>query len=279
MTLEHLCKASQRDPESTPVLVACEGAVATLTLNRPALLNALNAELAKGMLEALLSAEHDAGVRAVVITGAGAGFMAGGDITMFAKHMDVNPSKRAQDFHTFFAHVHPAITSIKRMPKPVIASVNGACAGFGLSLMMACDLAIGCASSTYTMAYAHMGLSPDGGSSFALPRLVGLRKAMELALLCERFNADTAHTLGLLNRVVEDAVLQEATRQLAQQLASGPTAAFAKTKALFSQSFENTLPQQLQLEEDAFVASTQTHDFPQAVGSFLAKKRPTFEGR
>lgn len=278
MTLEHRSKAPEESVGS-PLLITREGAVAVLTMNRPQVLNALDASLAQALYGALLAVEQDEGVRCVVITGSGAGFMAGGDIGMFSKHMDQDTAKRAQDFHTFFSHVHPAINAIRRMPKPVIASVNGACAGFGMSLMMACDLAIGAASSTYTMAYAHMGLSPDGGSSYALTRLVGLRKAMELALLCERFGASEAHHLGLLNRVVDDAGLLEATRQLAGHLSQGPTQAFAHTKTLLSQSFENTLSEQLQREEDAFVNCTQTQDFPEAVKSFLTKKRPTFTGK
>jgi 2-(1,2-epoxy-1,2-dihydrophenyl)acetyl-CoA isomerase len=164
------------------------------------------------------------------------------------------------------------------MPKPVIASVKGAVAGFGISLMSACDLVVAGDSSYFTLAYCHIGTSPDGGSTYALPRTVGVKQAMEIALLGDRFDATRALELGLINRVVPVAELEGATTKLAARLAKGPTAVYGRTKNLINQSLNRTLPEQLQAEQDNFVASALDADFSEGIQAFVEKRKPNFIG-
>ena len=256
------------------VLVATEGAVATITLNRPEALNALNRELTLGLRDAVFTAENDASVRCVVIRG-GEHFMAGGDLKWFHKEVGSRDSAQLRvQFEAFIHEVHAAIISLRRMPKPVIASVRGAAAGFGMSLMMACDLAIAADSAYFTLAYTAIGVSPDGGSTFALPRIVGQKKAMEIALLGERFDAATAERLGLVNRVVPLASLEIETNKLAARLAAGPTAVYARTKALLNGSLTSSLESQLQREAEAFAQSATEPDFKEGLSAFIEKRKP-----
>jgi 2-(1,2-epoxy-1,2-dihydrophenyl)acetyl-CoA isomerase len=261
------------------VLVAREGGVATLTLNRPKALNALDRDLTLALRDAVFAAEHDAAVRAVVIRG-GEHFMAGGDLKWFKALIDERSSAENRVLFEGFIHeVHGVILSLRRMPKPVIAGVRGAAAGFGLSLMMACDLVIAADNAYFTLAYTLIGASPDGGSTFSLPRIVGQKKAMEIALLGERFDAVAAERLGLVNRVVPAASLDEETAKLAARLAGGPTAVYGRTKALIQASLGASLPQQLQSEAEAFAASASEPDFREGLDAFLGKRKPQFKGR
>ena len=179
----------------------------------------------------------------------------------------------------FIHEVHSLIIAIRRMPKPVVASVSGACAGFGLSFMSAADLAIAADDSYYTLAYTLIGTSPDGGSTYALPRLVGLKKATELALLGDRFDAATAKDYGLVNWVVPAADLAAETEKLAARLAAGPTVAYGRTKALLQRSLDNPLERQLQLEADNFAACAVEPDFAEGVTAFVEKRRAAFTGK
>jgi 2-(1,2-epoxy-1,2-dihydrophenyl)acetyl-CoA isomerase len=156
--------------------------------------------------------------------------------------------------------------------------VRGAAAGFGLSLMMACDLAIAADNAYFTLAYTLIGASPDGGSTFSLPRIVGQKKAMEIALLGDRFDASTAERLGIVNRVVPAAALEEETARLAARLASGPTAVYARTKTLLQASLNASLPAQLQAEAEAFAASAAEPDFREGLAAFIEKRKPQFKG-
>ncbi|MGQ0651853.1 MAG: enoyl-CoA hydratase/isomerase family protein [Betaproteobacteria bacterium] len=265
-------------PEAA-VLVAREGGVATLTLNRPKALNALDRDLTLALRDAVFAAEHDAGVRAVVIRG-GEHFMAGGDLKWFRSLVEQrSPAENRVLFEGFIHEVHGVILSLRRMPKPVLASVRGAAAGFGMSLMMACDLALAADSACFTLAYTLIGASPDGGSTFSLPRIVGQKKAMEIALLGERFDAATAERLGLVNRVVPVAALDEETAKLAERLANGPTAVYGRTKALIQGSLNATLAAQLQAEAEAFAASAAEPDFKEGLAAFVEKRKPRFNGR
>lgn len=260
------------------VLVAREGAVATLTLNRPKALNALNRELTQALREAVLAAEQDRGVRCLVLRG-GEHFMAGGDLKWFHEQLgSVDSARLKGQFEGFVQEVHGVIISLRRMPKPVVASVRGAAAGFGLSLMMACDLALAADNAYFTLAYALIGASPDGSSTFSLPRLVGQKKAMELALLGERFDAATAERLGLVNRVVPSASLEEETARLATRLAAGPTAVYGRTKALLNASLQNSLEAQLQREAECFAQSATEPDFREGIAAFIEKRAPRFKG-
>jgi 2-(1,2-epoxy-1,2-dihydrophenyl)acetyl-CoA isomerase len=256
------------------VLLAREGGVATITLNRPQALNALNRELTLALRDSVFTAEHDPSVRCLVIRG-GEHFMAGGDLKWFQNLMEGrSPAENRVQFESFIHEVHPLILSLRRMPKPVIAAVRGAAAGFGMSLMMASDLAIAADSAYFTLAYASIGVSPDGGSTFALPRMVGQKKALEIALLGERLDAATAERLGLVNRVVPLAALEIETSKLAARLASGPTAVYARTKALLNGSLNASLESQLQREAECFAQCAAEPDFAEGIRAFVEKRKP-----
>ncbi|MBL8518136.1 MAG: enoyl-CoA hydratase [Betaproteobacteria bacterium] len=256
------------------VLLAIDGPIATITLNRPAQLNALNDAMMFGLRDALALVEQDANIRVVILKGAGKAFMAGGDVAMFHEKKD----EVSSTFHVLGGTFHESIKMLRRMSKPVIASVQGACAGGGLSVMLACDLAVAAESSQFTLAYARIGVSPDGGSTHFLPRIVGARKALELALLTEAFGADKALEMGLVNRVVPASELEPETLKLAHQLASGPSRAFAHTKALINASFDRPMDAQLDAEVRAFADCATGHDFKEGVTAFVEKRKPRFRG-
>jgi len=256
------------------VLVAREGSVATITLNRPQALNALDHDLTVGLRDGVLAAEHDPSVRCVVLRG-GEHFMAGGDLKWFRTLVeDRSSAENRVQFEALIHEVHTVILALRRMPKPVVASVRGAVAGFGMSLMMACDLVLAADNAYFTLAYTLIGTSPDGGSTFSLPRIVGQKKAMEIALLGERFDAATAERLGLVNRVVPKEKLDEETAKLALRLANGPTAVYARTKALLNGSLNASLESQLQREAEAFAQSASEPDFREGLAAFIEKRKP-----
>jgi len=263
-------------PMNTTVLLDRDGAIATLTLNRPASLNALESEMIEALITHSAALAADDSVRCVIIKGAGRHFMAGGDIRAFGDQLAGAPSDRRQHFTRMVEHMHAAIENLQRMPHPVLASVHGAVAGLGLSLMCACDLAIASDSSYFTSAYRHLGLTPDGGMSYTLPRLVGPKKATEIVLLGERFDAAEALKLGLVNRVVPESELQVTTDRLAMALATGPVLAIRNGKRLLSQSLSQSLSAQLQSEAQSFGACAATEDFAEGVRAFLDKRAPRF---
>lgn len=257
-----------------PVLVSAQEGVTTVTLNRPRALNALNRELTLALREAVFAAEHDPQVRCLVIRG-GEHFMAGGDLKHFDELIAGRPAAENRvRFEGLIHEVHALILSLRRMPKPVVASVSGAAAGFGMSLMMACDLALAADNAYFTLAYSLIGATPDGGSTYALPRIVGQKKAMEIALLGDRFDAATAERLGLVNRVVPAASLEAETQKLAARLAAGPAAVYGRTKALVNRSLEHSLESQLQREAEAFAQSAAEPDFAEGLRAFLEKRKP-----
>lgn len=262
-----------------PVLLEVDGGVATVTLNRPKALNALSDDMIAALVAVMARVEDDPAVRCVVLRGAGDHFMAGGDVKGFHGRLAETPTARNAHFRDKIHSLHPAIVSMRRMPKPVVASLRGAAAGFGLSLALAADLAIAAEDAFFTLAYCLIGTSPDGGSSYHLPRLVGLRKAMEIALLGERFNAETAHALSLVNWVVPTAELEAETTKLAARLASGPGHALGETKALLNASFDNALPAQLALEAESFARCAATQDFVEGVTAFVEKRTAIFQGK
>ncbi len=260
------------------VVVTREGAIAFLTLNRPAALNALDIGMTMALSEATSLLESDEAVRCVVLRGAGEHFMAGGDIKHFHKGLEDPPAQRRQQFERMIGEVHASVIRLRRMPKPVVASVRGAVAGFGLSLMNACDLAIAADNAYFTLAYCHIGTTPDGGGTYGLPRLVGLKQAMEIALLGDRFDAARALSLGLVNSVVPAADLEAETLALARRLAKGPTLAYGRTKRLINESLNHGLTGQLLAEQDSFAASALTADFAEGVRAFVEKRKPHFRG-
>ncbi len=252
--------------------------VLSLTLNRPEVLNALNQTLCDQLFEQLAFAEKDSSIRCIVIRGAGKHFMAGGDLKLFHSELNRNSDERRIFFEKFVYNVHPLVQVIKRIPKPVLASVHGAVGGFGVSLMLLCDLVIAADTSYFTMAYGNIGTSPDGSSTYYLPRSVGLKKAMELSLLCDRFDATTAKTLGMINWVVPETKLHTETENLSQKLSSGPTQAYANTKRLLNESLHSTLDQQLQAEAESFSDCAASNDFVEGITAFIEKRQPDFKG-
>ena len=259
------------------VLTASAGGITTITLNRPKALNALDQNLTIGLRDAVFAAEQDRSVRCVVIRG-GEHFMAGGDLKWFADLVrSRSPAENRVEFEGLVHEVHALILSVRRMPKPVLASVSGAAAGFGMSLMMACDLVIAADNAYFSLAYALIGASPDGGSTFALPRIVGAKKAMEIALLGERLAAAAAERLGLVNRVVPAAALDQETGKLAARLAAGPTAVYGRTKALLNGSLNANLETQLQHEAEAFAQSAAEPDFAEGIRAFVEKRKPQWQ--
>jgi 2-(1,2-epoxy-1,2-dihydrophenyl)acetyl-CoA isomerase len=267
--------------ENAPVLVDISGGVATITLNRPAVLNALNNAMATALASALVQLENDPAVRIIVIEGAGDGFMAGGDVGYF--HRQLAENAETGGFKSIVTEMidtaQRIALAISTIAKPVIASVHGACAGYGLSLMLACDLAVAADNAKFTLAYIHLGTTPDGGASFHLPRVVGRKRAAEIALLGDRFGAVEAERWGMVNRVVPVGELKAMTAKLAARLAAGPGLAYARTKTLLALADGNSLEQQLAAEKTAFADSAMTEDFATGVSAFIDKKPAVFKGQ
>lgn len=264
---------------SDTVLLEVSDAIATLTLNRPAALNALNQDMRAALLARLAEVEADEAVRCVILRGAGGHFMAGGDIKAFYEQRDADRLAKRRRFLEGINALHPMLFAIRRMAKPVIAEVQGYAAGFGVSLAVACDLTIAAEDAKFTLAYVRIGTSPDGGASYFLPRLVGLKKALEIALLGDDIDAATAAAHGMVNFVVPAASLQAETRKLARRLANGPTLAYGNVKRLMYASLDSNMEAQLQLEAECFTASAFGQDFREGVTAFVEKRKPNFQGR
>lgn len=263
---------------SDAVQMEVSDGVAWIRMNRPDALNALDTSLTRGLIDAVKGVAHDPQVRCVVLGSTSDHFMAGGDLKEFSGILDRDPAERRDTFADFIHQMHPLVTTVRKMPKPVVAAVRGAVAGFGVSFMMAADLAVAADDSYFTLAYVLIGTSPDGGSTFALPRLVGQRKAMEIAMLGDRFDANQARDVGLVNWVVPARDLDKETDALAKRLAAGPTAALGRTKALIQASLDNPLERQLEMELECFSECAAGDDFREGVTAFVEKRKPKFKG-
>ena len=257
-------------PDSS-LLVSRDGDIVRLQFNRPEVLNALDRASAQAFAHACRDIASDHSVRAVIVSGAGRAFMAGGDLA----ELRADPTGAAV---ALIGPMHEAIVLLAEMRAPVIASLRGVVAGAGLSLALACDFAIAAEGTRFTLAYVNIGASCDLSGSWSLPRLVGLRKALEIALLGERFDAAEALRLGLVNRVVAEAELEAQTLALAQRLAGGPAQSIAQLKRLLRISFEHDLRGQLDAERAAFLSCASTADFAEGVDAFIAKRTPRFGG-
>ncbi len=268
-------------PINETLNVKTKEGVCWITLNRPKSLNALTSDLAAALTDATSNIKKSKEIRAVVISGEGDHFMAGGDIKTFNTILSEEKTKKdlSQKFEDLINSFHQIIINMHTMPQPILASVSGAVAGAGVSLMAACDLAIASEDAFFTLAYCHLGVSPDGGSTYTLPRTVGLKRAFEIALLGDRFDVNMAVKWGMINKVVSKESLITETRALANRLASGPSIANAKAKRLLYSSFQNTLEQQLEKEVKAFSDCTVTEDFKEGVDAFMNKRTPIFTSK
>ena len=258
---------------SEVVKLSVAGGVATIALNRPHVMNAMDGEMMQQLRPVAEAVEKDSAVRAVVLRGEGAAFMAGGDVAVFHRHLAELPELIV----TWGREMHAAFLALRRMGKPVLASVHGAVAGAGFSLMCAADLAIAASDTRFTLAYANIGASPDGGSTYFLPRLVGYKKTMELIMLPDRFDAETARQHGLVNWVVPGDKLAEETARIAQRLAAGPTHAYAEAKRLVNQSLD-PMAAQMEQELQAFSRCARDADLTEGVTAFVEKRKPVFKG-
>ena len=252
-------------------------AVATITMNRPDALNAVNAQLGDELAKAISDASGDRGVRCVVLTGAGRGFCAGADLNQFeeAYSQDIVPPMGEVLKHRY----NPLALGLYHMEKPTVAAVNGVAAGMGASLALACDFRIASEHARFFQAFIKIGVIPDSGANFFLPRLVGIAKAKELAMLGTMVKADEALKLGLVTEVVPAAEFENRAKEFAETLARGPTRAYALTKKALHLGAEAELEDVLALEADLQQQIAQTADHMEGVKAFLEKREASFEGR
>ena len=251
-----------------------DGGLALVTLARPGAGNAMSMELMDALYDAVAAATGEPQTRAILLQGEGRNFCVGGDIRSFGAEED------AGTFMTRLAgRLHQAVALLAAHRAPVVVAAQGASAGAGLSLVAGADLALAACSATFTMAYAGIGLTADGGASWLLPRVIGLRRTQELAFTGRRLNAEEAERYGLITGVVEDHALISQARAVAERIADGPTVAFGHVKALLADQGRATLPQQLDAELDAITAARVTDDAREGVAAFLARRPPRFTGR
>lgn len=264
-------------PDENTLLVENKNAVRIITLNRPDKLNAFNDEITFKLQDALKEAEKDAGTRAIIITGAGRGFCAGQDLA--SRSINFEAGQRVSLGDSIRRRYNPVIVRIRRMEKPVIAAVNGVAAGAGASLALACDFRIVADSASFIQSFTRVGLIPDSGSTFFLPRLIGFTKAMELIFTADKLPAREALELGLVNRVVAaDQLITEALG-FADQLSRGPTKAFGLTKRAVNRAIFPDLEELLDYEASLQEIAGRSDDFEEGVKAFIEKRQPVYSGK
>jgi 2-(1,2-epoxy-1,2-dihydrophenyl)acetyl-CoA isomerase len=260
-----------------PVRYDVAEGVATVTLDRPEAMNSLDHATKEALLEAVTAAAEDPSARCVVLTGTGRAFCVGQDLKEHVAHL--RGSSPGELFDTVGAHYNPVVTALATMPKPVVAGVNGVAAGAGASLAFACDLRVVAATAGFNLAFSGIGLSCDTGSSWTLPRLVGRAKALELLYFPRTVPAGEALELGLATTVVADDDLADEVRRLALRLAQGPTVAYGAIRRAVAHSWGHDLTAALAFEAEMMALTGATEDHRDAVDAFVAKRRPTFQGR
>ncbi len=260
---------------SEMILFDVDANVATITFNRPDAANAMDRDFMYELMHLAIRCDEDPDIRAVVATGAGRFFCAGGDLGSFADAGD-GAGGLLKEMTTYY---HAAISRFARMDAPLISAVNGAAAGAGFSFAAASDLVIAAESATFTSAYTAAALTPDGSSTYFVPRLIGMRRAMELMVTNRRLSAAEALEWGLITQVVPDDELLATASATAARLAAGPTLAFGRVKAMLNETFAGTLETQMELEARNIAAMSGTADGKEGIDAFLNKRRPGFTGR
>ena len=249
--------------------------IATITLNRPENANALNPIMAKELSNMAIECDENKDIRAVIIEGSGKMFCAGGDLKAFSDAGDSAPALIKQ----MAGDLHIAISRFSRMDAPTIAAINGTAAGAGFSIAISADVVISTKSAKFVMAYTNAGLSPDGSSTYFLPRRIGDRRARELMLTNRVLSAEEALDWGLINKIVDQENLSATTRELAEEFACGPTMAYGKVKNLLNASFDNGLETQMELETRGISDMARSSDGREGIQAFLNKRKPNFKGK
>jgi len=254
--------------------------VGIITMNRPESRNALTLQMVAEMGEAIQACKKQ-DVRAVLLTGAGGGFCSGADLKFLVETLDGDDPKKVQAYIKALADDlhHKVVLGLRGLEKPVVAGINGVAAGAGFSLTLGCDIRVAASSARFLMAYANIGASADGGSTYLLPRLVGAGRAIELYLASQPLSAQGALEIGLVTQVVEDEALQRHAMEFAVRLAQGPTTAYGRVKALFDASWDNDIATQLDAETATFVDICLTEDFQEGIKAFTERRQARFQGK
>lgn len=257
------------------LVFSLENQLATITLNRPQVGNALNGTMCRELMEVVTAIDVDRGVRAVLLNATGKLFCGGGDLVA----QSPDPGELERGFRAMSGLLHIAVARLMRLPVPVVVAVQGVAAGAGLSIACAGDIVLASESARFTMAYTRAGLVPDGGASYVLPRLVGLRRAQELIFTNRMLSAAEAHAMGLITRVVPDADLAAESKQLAEQLAAGPTSAFAGVKRLLASSSVSSIETQMEFESREIARAAASEDGREGMQAFREKRPPRYTGK
>ena len=257
---------------STSILYTQEGGIATITLNRPSVFNSFNQEMIKSLQHHLDVAAQDVSVRAVVLNGTGKAFCAGQDLGEVLEEKEIDFNKIVQE------NYNPLVLKIRNMDKPVVAAVNGVAAGAGANLALACDIVVAKESTNFIQAFSKIGLIPDCGGTYFLPRLIGLQKATALMMLADKVSAAQAKEIGMIYEFFADDIFDTEVAKIADKLANLPTKGLAYTKKLLNQTFNNSIEEQL-IQEGLFQAkSGNTSDYQEGVDAFIEKRNPVFKG-
>lgn len=257
---------------STSILYTQEGGIATITLNRPSVFNSFNQEMIKSLQHHLDVAAQDVSVRAVVLTGTGKAFCAGQDLGEVLEEKEIDFNKIVQE------NYNPLVLKIRNMDKPVVAAVNGVAAGAGANLALACDIVVAKESTNFIQAFSKIGLIPDCGGTYFLPRLIGLQKATAFMMLADKVSAAQAKEIGMIYEFFADDIFDTEVAKIADKLANLPTKGLAYTKKLLNQTFNNSIEEQL-IQEGLFQAkSGNTSDYQEGVDAFIEKRNPVFKG-
>ena len=258
------------------ILFTIEQGVATLTLNRPAQLNSFNAQMHKEVREALKQLRQSPEARCLLITGNGRGFCAGQDLS----DRNVAPGAAMPDLGESIEKIYnPLIRTLRDLPMPVVCAVNGVAAGAGANIALACDITLAARSASFIQAFCKIGLVPDSGGTWTLPRAVGMARAKALALLGDKLSAEQAEQWGMIWRCVDDESLQDEALKLARHLAAQPTYGLALIKRALNASASNSFDEQLDLERDLQRLAGRSEDYREGVAAFMAKRTPEFKGR